>query len=62
MAEDKSLDWYLEKLQALEYLIILLINNPTKYLYLRGKSVKADKIVTIYFKLNNELKLKSSLG
>ena len=48
VAKDNTLEWFLEKLQALKYLLMLLMNNPTKYLFLKGKSSKADKIVTIY--------------
>jgi len=38
------------------------MNSPTKYLYLKGKSSKTDKIITIYFMQNNELQLKDSIG
>jgi hypothetical protein len=62
VAKDNTLEWFLEKLQALKYLLMLLMNNPTKYLFLKGKSSKTDKIVTIYFKQNNEIQLKDSIG
>jgi hypothetical protein len=61
-AENNSLEWFLEKLQALKYLLMLLMNNPTKYLYLKSKSSKTDKIVTIYFTQNNEIQMKDSIG
>lgn len=62
VSENNSLDWFLEKIQAFKYLLMLLMNNPTKYLYLKGKSSKTDRIITIYFNLNNEFQLKDSMG
>jgi hypothetical protein len=62
IAENKPLEWFLEKIQALKYLLMFLMNSPTEHLYLKGKLSDSDNVVTVYFRKNNVKLPKKSLG
>jgi hypothetical protein len=59
---DKTLDWYLEKFQIFQYLLMLLINNFTKKTYFRGNlSKQKNKLVEIYFHENMEKNVRKEI-